>query len=53
MKKKLILAGICGVLARFCTYILYTVLLSVMPHSFAITGPLSELWSNVFRMLLK
>ena len=53
MKKKLILAGICGALARFCVYTLYSVLLSATSHSFAITGPLSELWSNVFRMLLK
>ena len=53
MKKKLILAGICGALARFCVYTLYSVLLSVTPHSFAITGPLSELWSNVFSYVIE
>lgn len=53
MKKKLILAGICGALARFCTYTLYSVLLSVTSHSFAITGPLSELWSNVFSYVIE
>ncbi len=53
MKKKLILAGICGALARFCAYTLYTVLLSVTPHSFAITDPLSELWSNVFSYVIE
>ena len=53
MKKKLILAGICGALARFCTYTLYTVLLSVTPHSFVITGPLSELWSNIFSYVIE
>lgn len=53
MKKKLILAGICGALARFCAYTLYSVLLSVTPHSFAITGPLSELWSNIFSYVIE
>ena len=53
MKKKLILAGICGALARFCAYTLYSVLLSVTPHSFAITGPLSELWSNIFSYVVE
>ena len=53
MKKKLILAGICGVLARFCTYTLYSVLLSGTSHSFAITGPLSELWSNIFSYVIE
>lgn len=53
MKKKLILAGICGALARFCVYTLYSVLLSVTSHSFAITGPLSELWSNIFSYVIE
>ena len=53
MKKKLILAGICGALARFCTYTLYSVLLSVTSHSFVITGPLSELWSNIFSYVIE
>lgn len=53
MRKKLILAGICGALARFCAYTLYSILLSVTPHSFAITGPLTELWSNIFSYVIE
>lgn len=53
MRKKLISAGICGALARFCAYTLYSILLSVLPHSFAITGPLTELWSNVFSYVIE